>query len=71
MNLEKEILSSLKGELIWNGVKTEVLLPLSKLDLICIHNKEYDEINICMFNLVNNGSVFCINEKYHINMRYK
>lgn len=66
MKLEQEIISSLNGQMIWNGVKTDLFHPLSILDLMCIHNKNYDEINICTMKLISCGYVFLANDKYHI-----
>ena len=71
MNLEKEIISSIKGDFIWNGVKTEMLIPLSILDLICIHERKNYEIVNCIFNLIIDGYIFNANEKYHIKLGCK
>ena len=83
MSLENNIISSLKGDFIWNGITTEILLPLSILDLMCIHGKNYDQIISCVFSvindserydivstisdIINHGDRFNVNEKYHIN----
>lgn len=85
MSLENNIISSLKGDFIWNGIETEILLPLSILDLICIHGKNYDQIISCVFSIINDserydivstisdiinhGGRFNVNEKYHINSK--
>ena len=71
MNLEKEIISSIKGDFIWNGLKTEIFIPLSILDLICIHERKHDEIINSIFNLIIDGHIFNVNEKYHIKLECK
>ncbi|MUK27376.1 hypothetical protein [Aliivibrio fischeri] len=66
MSLEKNIISSLKGDFIWNGVKTEILLPLSILDLMCIHEKKYDEIINCIFSIINTHNDDVVNTIHDI-----
>ncbi len=49
--LEKKILSCLKGELLFQGVETNIFLPLSPLDLKCILNEDKNRIDIALINL--------------------
>lgn len=64
MRFDEQILCSLKGDYLWNGIHTSILIPLTRLDLICIHKISYEELDSSLTRLINDHLIECRDNKY-------
>lgn len=66
--IREDIISILDGSFDWNGINTKLLLPMTKLDISCILEKEYLEVKKVVDDLILRSVVFEVEGRIYLKL---